>query len=393
MFRITLFITAALIFSLTACEEPEDVRPNYYDCEFFVKDTSDLHPKAQDYQRILEENRQDNIVGAVLLVRDRNGLWMGADGLADIHNGIEVQTCNRFLIASITKVFTAATIMSLVEDDRLSLDDQLNKWIDNEITDQIANANQATIRMLLDHTSGIPDYYTAVYELDRINTVYDRLTYEETLEYVYGKKETHPVGETYYYSNTNYLLLGMVIEEVTKLDLEKVYKDRIFDVLNLESAYYSDRDPIPRATVKGYADIYGTGQFVESEFLYKEELVTADGGIAINAYDLSQFIEWLYGGRIVSQETLNLMMDWFELPDDWKDDEYYYHQKNGLGLEYYETPYGDAIGHTGGIDGFSTIMYYFPEKDMTFVYFQNSVSLSSGQKEILDQTLEMMFKD
>jgi D-alanyl-D-alanine carboxypeptidase len=135
------------------------------------------------------------------------------------------------------------------------------------------------------------------------------------------------------------------------------------------------------------------GQFVESEFLYKEELVTADGGIAINAYDLSQFIEWLYGGRIVSQETLNLMMDWFELPDDWKDDEYYYHQKNGLGLEYYETPYGDAIGHTGGIDGFSTIMYYFPEKDMTFVYFQNSVSLSSGQKEILDQTLEMMFKD
>ena len=385
-------LSIATFLSFQACQDPASVKPGFYECEFSFNDTSEVHPKAEIYQSIIDKNLPNGIVGASMLVIDDQGLWMGAGGKADLNNEISVRTCNRFLIASISKIFTAATVMKLVDAEKLSLSDPLSDWLSQEVIGEVANANEVNIRQLLNHTSGIPDYYTAAYELDRLDAVYNDHNYLETLEYTFGKNATHPPGETYYYSNTNYLLLGMVIEAVTEQKLEKVYKDLIFNDLGLGSAYYSFLDPIPGRTVKGYVDIYGNGQFVESEFLYKDELVTADGGIAINSFDLAKFMEALYTDRVVSEESFQQMTDWFELPEDWKDD-FLGQTKNGLGLEYFETDYGYAVGHTGGVDGFISILHYFPEENATFVYLQNSAAADNeGTRAIISETLEEMFK-
>lgn len=255
----------------------------------------------------------------------------------------------------------------------MSLEDPVNKWIPTNITNKIENCNDCKIKHLLNHRSGIPDYYTVQYKPDRINNEYNNWKQEDVLEYTYGKKATNQVGETYYYSNTTYLLLGMILEKVSGKSLADIYKEKAFLPANLTSAWYDTDMPIPDGTVKGYVDIYGNGQYVESEFLYKDELNTADGGIAINAYDLGLFFEKLMKAELISQTSLDQMTDWFDLPEGWVDNDLG-HFRNGYGLEYNKTDYGNSVGHTGGIDGFLSIAQYFPEEDATFILLVNSGS-------------------
>ena len=361
-------LLAAAGLLLTECQAPDPLEASWYDCNTNFSDSSAYHPKADLYRAILESNRPNGAVGAVLLVEDRHGRWMGADGLADIHRNVPMDVCLRFCIGGISKIFTATAILSLVDDDRLSLDDPLNEWVDSELIDKVANANEVTIWHLLAHTSGIPDYYTDQFDLDRYNKVDNDFKYEEVLSYIYNRSATNAPGESYYYSNTNYLLLGMVAEAVTGQRLEKIYKDRIFNVINLESGWYSYSDPIPRLTPQGYIDLHGTGQFVDSKFLFLDEMYSASTGIVMDAFDLARFMDGLFGERFVSLERLQEMTDWSDLPANWID-EVTGHERNGLGLEYFNTPHGYAVGHKGHVDGFSSILYYFPEEEATLRVF------------------------
>jgi len=388
-----LILISMALLTIMACEKNDIFPEAYYECSFAFPDSSSIHPKAAIYQEILDRNRKAGIVGASLMIKDKDGVWIGASGKADIASGVNVQPCSRFLIASISKSFTAAAVFALIDDGVLSLDDPVNKWINKSITDKVANSNESTLRHLLDHTSGIPDYYTLQFELDRINKIDNGWTQEDVLKYTYGKKATNGVGETYYYCNTNYLLLGMIIERASGLSLEDAYRQKVFEPAGLTSAYYSTTRPIPDGTVKGYVDIYGNGQYVESEFLYKDELNTADGGIATNAYDLGLFFEKLLKGEIISPQSLEQMTAYEDLPSDWVDEDFG-HFKNGLGLEYNQTPYGYSVGHTGGIDGFLSIAQYFPEHDATFVLLVNSGSYENQQRlNIYQECLSAMFEE
>jgi len=157
------------------------------------------------------------------------------------------------------------------------------------------------------------------------------------------------------------------------------------------SAYYSNDNIIKDDTVKGYVDLYGNGQYAESTFLYRDELGTADGGIGINAYDLGIFYENLLKGNIISEASLNQMTDWFDLPNDWVDEDFG-HFQNGMGLEHNKTPYENSVGHTGGIDGFLSIAQYFPESDKTFILLVNSGSYENlARLNIYNETLRVLF--
>ncbi len=387
-----LIFSAIILITILACEKNEILPESSYDCAFSFPDSSSIHPNAAIYQDILDRNRSAGIVGASLMIKDRDGVWVGASGKADIASGVDVQPCSKFLIASISKSFTAAVIFNLIDEGVLSLDDPVTKWISRSVTDKLENANKSTIRHLLSHKSGIPDYYTLQFELDRINNPDNGWTQEEVLEYAYGKKATDPVGKTYYYSNTNYLLLGMIIENASGLSLEEAYRQKLFEPMGLTSAYYNTSRPIPEDLVKGYVDVYGNGQYVESEFLYKDELNTADGGIASNAYDLGMFFEKLLKGEIISPQSLDQMTDYEDLPSGWIDEDFG-HFQNGLGLEHNQTPYGNSTGHTGGIDGFLSIAQYFPEHDATFVLLVNSGSYENSQRlNIYRECLKVMFE-
>ncbi len=378
---------------LQACDKNEVLPESYYQCNFSHEDSNSLHPKASIYQTILDENRKDGLVGAVLLVKDRNGLWIGASGKADIASDVVMQPCNTFLIASISKVFTASAIYRYVDKGMVTLDDPINKWLSSTITDKVENANEAKIRHLLSHTSGIRDYYTDKFELDRKNKAWNAWTQEDVITYIYGKKASFEVGQTYGYSNTNYLLLSLILEQASGLSLEQVYQQEIFTPLGLASAYYSESSPIPPGCVKGYDDINREGRVVDSQYLYGDEIgIGGDGGIAINAYDLAIFLEQLMKGELISDTSLGAMTNWFALPEDWQWD-MYGQTENGFGLEKFNTDYGYAVGHTGGIDGFSTFAFYFPDTDMSYILLVNTTIASEmPENEIFKNTLKEMFE-
>lgn len=388
-----LFIGIFASFIIQGCENNEVLPVQYYNCTFSFTDTSEVHPTASVYQDILDKNRKDGLVGAVLLVKDKDGMWIGSSGKADIASNVDMKPCNTFLIASISKVFTASAIFRYVDKGILSLDDPVNKWLPKEITNKVENANESQIKHLLSHTSGIVDYYTDKLELDRINKMNNHFTKEKVLSYVYGKKARFPVGETYDYCNTNFLLLSMILEKASAKDFEKVYEQEVFLPLNLSSAYYSESNPIPENCVKGYADLYGNGQLVESQNLYQDELgIGGDGGIAINAYDLAIFLEQLMKGRLISTSSLNEMTNWFDLPEVWHWDTYG-QTENGYGLEKFNTEYGYAVGHTGGVDGFISYAFYFPETDMTYVLLVNNTSaFNTSKDQIFKEVTKVMFE-
>ena len=346
----------------------------------------------QFISRSLTKTNGKGLVGVSLLVKDRNGVWMGGAGKADIASDIDVHPCQQFLIASISKVFTSAAVFRYVDRGVLSLEDPISKLLDQKVVDKVDNAEEAQIKHLLAHTSGIADFYTAQFELDRVNRERNGWTKEEVLAYIYGKSANFPVGETYRYSNTNFLLLSMILEKASGKSFEQVYQDEVFNPLQLTSAYYSETHPIPEGCVKGYADIYDNGQLAETRFVYEDELgIGGDGGVAINVYDQAQFLERLAKGELISQSSLDQMFNWFDLPEDWHW-ETFGQTENGYGIEKFNTPYGWAIGHTGGIDGFSTYAFYFQEADMTYVMFTNSVSAYPAEAAIYEAVLEKMFE-
>lgn len=385
-----------LLISLSACEQNEILPPAHYSCDFGTPDSSSLHPKADVYQQILDNNRKNGLVGAVLLVRDKDGLWIGADGKADIASDIEMESCHTFLIASISKVFTSAATYRYIDKGVLSLDDPISQWLDASVVEKVDNADQAQIRHLLAHTSGIADYYTFQFELDRINKLTNGFTKQDVLAYTYGVSATNEVGETYYYSNTNFLLLAMILEQASGLSFEEVYQQEVFTPLGLNSAYYSETQPIPDGTVKGYVDVYGNGQHIESEFLYNDELgIGGDGGIAINAFDLAIFFEQMMKGNLISSSSIVDMTSWFDLPQGWiSDSDPLGQTENGVGIERFNTSYGSAVGHTGGIDGFTTIALYFPDEDMTYILLTNSAGHQKGgmaSERIFQEVMSEMF--
>ena len=389
----TLFLIVFAMILFQSCEKNESFPNSHYDCDFTFNDTSSIHPKAAIYQAVLEENQKNGLVGAVLLVKDKDGLWIGASGQADIASNINMKPCNTFLIASISKVYTSSAVYRYIDKGVLKMEDPISKWLSGEIVDKVANAKDAQIKHLLSHTSGIVDYYTDKFELDRENRVNNHFTKERVLTYVYGKKANFPVGETYGYCNTNYLLLSMILENASGKDFEAIYKEEIFVPLGLSSAYYSESKPIPDGCVRGYSDIYASGQLVDAQYLYQDELgIGGDGGIATNAYDLAVFLEQLMKGNLISSASLDEMSNWFDMPEDWHWDTYG-QVNNGYGLERFDTDYGMAVGHTGGIDGFNTYGFYFPEQDMTYILFVNNTrAFNNSKDQIFKEVAKIMFE-
>ncbi len=393
MNKLFSFFSICALLGLFACDQVKvpTPKPSFYDCTTFSSDSSAQHPKALQFEEILRTHQPGNLVGGVLLAIDERGMWQGAAGLASIEPQIQMATCHRFLIASISKVFSAVLAHALVDEGVWGLDDPIRGYLPADTVDKIDNADQVSIRQLLDHTAGIADYYTLQYELDRFNQIDNQWTQEDVLGYIMGKKATHAPGETYAYSNGNYLLLGILLERVTGQKLGDLYDQYIFEPLGLSSAYYSGfESPIPSGTAQGYGQLYQRGM-VNSQSLYQDELKMADGGIAINAKDLATFYRALGSGQLMSASSWAAMSDWFELPEDYQDDTLG-QSKNGAGLEYFETPYGPAYGHTGAVDGFLSIAMHYPESNKTLIWLINEASFSEVRIDIWLAAQELLFE-
>lgn len=309
--------------------------------------------------------------------------------MADIPNEVAMQPCHRLMVGSISKVFTAVMIFQLQDQGLLSIDDPLSQWIAPEIIREIDQADQVSLRQMLNHTSGLYDYNNTDFTFDATNQPFMKLSQEEKLEYTYGKSATHAPGTAYEYSNTNFVLLGMVVEKATGLTQAQALQQMIFDPLGLSSAAYGTVDePLPTGVVRPYLAIKAD-QYIDIRHVEVSDANTGDGGIAINMQDLRVFIESLFDGQLLSPAAFSQMTQTlYEKPREEADFEDWLGEYTGLGIDLFKTPYGDAYGHTGGIFGFNAYLFYFPDRKTTLAVAFNGTNVNEwDHKEVMREAM------
>jgi D-alanyl-D-alanine carboxypeptidase len=285
-----------------------------------------------------------------LVRRDGKTLHQYSSGYENVEMKIKNSAKTRFMIGSITKTYTAAIIMQLKEEGKLRLDDKLAKFLPD-----IPNADQITVEMLLRHRSGLHNYTS---EPDFMTEVVNPISKSQFLEKFKNLAVDFTPDSTFQYSNTNYILLGAIIEEVSGDTYANQLQTRIIDKLGMKATTLGRPAGLPNMA-KSY-------QFIEDVWKtttpkWNSDWAWAAGGISATAEDVALFLEALFGGKLVSSESLELMTD----------------IKEGYGFGLVTIPFNHQrfYGHSGGIETFYSIAGYNPD-DRTVI-----VRLINGNKD------------
>lgn len=336
------------------------------------------HERAPDPDRRLQEvvsnlARQDpSIRNCVLAVAKGDGsfVWAGAAGLARQAGRVPMTADTPIYIASVTKLYTATAVMLLYQNGALGLDDPMAKFLPASLIRGINvykgrdYSDRITVGELLAHRSGVADYYTEKGKDGK--SVADWLradpgrgwTVDQAIARARGELKPHSApGAKTYYSDTNYLLLGKIIEAVTGKPLHAVFEELFFRPLGLEHTWLIGH---PRGHPGAPAEVFHGNQDITRS--RSDPVYWADGGIVSTARDMIVFLEALNEGRIVSRDTLELMHRWrrWEFPI-----------RYGYGTMDFALPafaraatgFPELWGHSGSTGSF---LYYCPALDLYF---------------------------
>jgi D-alanyl-D-alanine carboxypeptidase len=346
-------------------------------------DSSALHPKNAAFSALLKKYHDKGLPGISLLVNDASGTWVGSIGKADIEKNIPFTVGQVSKVASITKLFMGVLVFKLIEDSANTgmgynaLYTKINNWLPSSVTDKVPNGNKITLGDCLKHETGVPDvieqdaFYLAV--LNDPNKIWKP---EELLSFIYNKRPVFNPRDTAIYSNTNTVLVIMVIEAITHRNHSDLLKQYILNPLHLAHTYYQPHDVLPNTVAQGYFDLYNNNTIVNVS-----NLVTGSGngygGIYSNVFDLFTFEKALFIQQtLLSPKSLAIMQTYGK-----KDDTNFY----GYGLQKsYIQPNGDyGIGHKGRDLGYSANLFYFPQNGVTHIFFVNyGTDAKSGLKDV-----------
>ena len=325
--------------------------------------TLPVFAQADDLRDLLDDYvGADDPAVVVLVSTDDGEQVILSRGLADLENATPVTETDQFRIGSTTKTFVATIVLQLAEEGALSLDNTIAQYLPDTLRDGIANSDQITIRQLLNMTSGVFDYTEsdAFDDAVQADPTYP-WTAAETLDFVVDEAPYFAPGSDWYYSNSNYNLLQMIIESVTGDPLREVLQDRIFGPLGMRDSFLEDPANIGTGIIRGYG--YDDNDDLVDMTGINDGIGLGDGGIISTAADLDLFARALFEGDLLSAESYTAMTDF--TPDG--DDGYY-----GLGLGMDETEYGDIIGHDGATSGFQSSLGYHPDSGVVVIALTNN---------------------
>ncbi|MGW1738355.1 serine hydrolase domain-containing protein [Nocardia sp. NPDC001965] len=290
-------------------------------------------------------------VGAIATLTENGATTVVTSGLADIAVGTPIPTDppQYVRVGSITKAFTAAIVLQLVAERRIELDQSIDTYLPGLLTGVGVDGRAVTVRQILGHRSGLPEL-TRSPDMNEYEAAQDGRTY--TPEQVIAAALRYPgqfaPGTRFEYTNTNYIVAGMLIEAVTGHRYADELRDRILTPLALRHTYLPAtgetglRDPHPT----GYATVDGT---VTDETRLEPSLPWAAGALVGTGADLNRFFLALSAGEVVPQAQLQQMLDGVDMG---RGDGMSY----GLGIAFTRLPCGlEYIGHVGDIYGFSAI--------------------------------------
>lgn len=328
-------------------------------------------PLAEQLQEALDNARASyDLIGvsAAVIVPGQE-IWTGASGFSRPPNKMRPDML--FGIGSVTKTFTAALILKLAEEGLLSLDDSLHQWLPS-----FQNIDSTiTIRQLLNHTSGIFDFLNDGFD-DFWSAVAADLTKvwtpEEILTFV---KEPHfPPGSSWKYSNTNYILLGMIIKEVTGSQVSTELRNRLLNPLNLHSTFLDVEETISGEVAHNWSDGFdGDGTLDDISSLPRTAMFSmawTAGAMFSTAEEVARFANALYGGEVLSQAYHNQMLTFYPVTSSPFGPAV---TGYGLGTARATLSGKELWGHGGNLGpyGYTALVGYSPEDRVTIALLFN----------------------
>ncbi|WP_192810174.1 serine hydrolase domain-containing protein [Actinomadura rudentiformis] len=319
----------------------------------------------------------DGQPGVIVLSRRGRQVTHVTAGVADKATGQRMDARLRFRIASVTKTFTSTVLLQMVAERRVSLDDTVDKWLPGSVARNGHNGSKITIRELLGHTSGLKDY-----SLDPRVWSDPRREWKPQ-ELVDMALETPPIAEGTY-SNTNYILAGMIIEKAAGRSLGGEFQRRIFRPLGLRHTSLAVDRSFPGPYVHGYMDEYGD---VSTEI--SPSSAWASGGVISTVDDVAKFHRALFTGRLLPKRLQREMTATRPIVDGDVMQDY------GLGVVKTRFSCGIAWGHDGGFPGYGTWTYTSADgkRQAVITYNDSSAALEADPKfrADLDKAAEIAF--
>jgi D-alanyl-D-alanine carboxypeptidase len=336
-------------------------------CMFTNPHGSAAAPQETRIQQLLDQWRERAGVPAVTLVMsDGNGhRSAAASGTAERGGGPPVTPDAQFRVASITKMLVATVVLQLVEEGRLDLDHPASDYLP-----AYDHGQGISIRQLLNHTSGIPDYgRTKEFNESLIADRHRRWTTDEVLALVGEARPDFAPGTDYLYSNTGYILLGQIIDAVTDSTWAAEVRRRILQPLQLTHTFVAGMEPVPGGVLPGYVDLDMDGQLENVDtggpWPSLETTEGAAGAIVSSAGDLATFADALFHGRLLRPATLRQMVA--EGPHHPRNSNY------GLGVEISRPDYRLTVwGHGGFTLGFKSALWYLPQHKLVVAVLTNN---------------------
>jgi D-alanyl-D-alanine carboxypeptidase len=291
-------------------------------------------------QRQLDALVRAGVPGVVLLVKDGPRWVRLAAGTSDIAVATPMRVRDRFKIGSVTKTFVATVVLQLAGEGRLRLDAPIGRWLPHVVPD----AADITVRELLRHQSGLFDYFqdprsTAPYLAGNFGYVWKP---RALVRIATSHPPLFPPGSSFSYSNTNYFVLGLLVERVTGHSLRRELRARIFRPLRLHATRFPTSQRFGPRLAHGYLWTNGTRQDVSR---VSQSLAWAAGGVVSSAGDVARFYRGLLRGRLISRALLRQMEQTVPLAPG---------VGYGLGIISAETPCGTLWGHDGSFAGYLT---------------------------------------
>ena len=325
LFLLTLFST--ILFSQT-----------------FDKDKLDLYFQA------LENNNK--FMGSVAISENGKIMYTKSLGFADVETKTKPNSETKYRIGSISKSFTSAMIFKAMEENKLSLEEKIIKYFP-----AIKNAEKISISNLLNHRSGIHSFTD---NKDYLSWNTQKKSEAELIKLIQDGGSDFDPDSKAAYSNSNYVLLSFILEKIYKKPYSEILTEKIIKPIGLKNTYYGGKINLKNNEANSYHFENGWKKESETDM----SVPIGAGAIVSTPSDLLQFADALFGGKIISEKSLQLMET----------------IKDGYGSGLFQMPFGDkkAFGHTGGIDGFTSNFGYFPVEKVSFAMTSNGSNFKNN---------------
>ena len=358
--------------------------------EIRIDESSTAHPYQLEAQAIIDKYTAKGLPGVSIVIDSPDdGILRCVSGYAKLENQTPMETHHVFNSGSVAKTYHVVAALMLMEEGLLDIEQTIDTYLPAWVCNDLPNGKSATVKQLMNHSSGIPDYIEHIdHILDYFHDLRKEFTQDEFLNYICGTKANFEPGTSGSYSNTNTVLLALIMDEITGNHAD-IITQKIINKLDLKQTFYKNESgyPAPAGGVQTYVDLKSNGEIINSTEIQRhfDKVTIGHDGVLASANDYYLFLKALFNHKLVSQETLQLMVD-SNIGGE------------GLGMQVILSQKGNGakIGHDGSSFGGANSVNYYNKISTIMVVCSNfgdffGGPLSETYREMVRELEAMMF--